>query len=199
MPILFIIVILFTIWLSFEVRKVKKIETKSSEDFWKRELDANYTRPQDISSLVYIHVPLETLPFSENTNEDILQVQDTIKSLTNKKLLNLTGISNTDLKLKYGAKNLDLLMTCDQNFTLFVRSLNKWAHLLYEAGSIAESQQVLEYAVSCKSDISSTYFLLAKIYKEENTPEKIKLLIVQAEELNTLMKTSILQTLNQYL
>ena len=43
-----------------------------------------------------------------------------------RKLLNLSGISNTDLKLQYGHANLDLLAEYDQNFSNLLRCLDSF-------------------------------------------------------------------------
>jgi predicted Zn-dependent protease len=89
------------------------------------------------------------------------------------KILKLTGISNTDLKLAYGAANLNFLSACDENYSRLVRLLNKWGRLLFEKGKNEDALQVLSYAVSIESDIEETYILLAKYYKENGNADKI--------------------------
>ena len=79
----------------------------------------------------------------------------------------------TDLKLTYGAPNLPLLSEYDENFTLLISTLQKWASLLYDAGQTAEAQTVLEFAVSAGSDISGSYKLLASIYRDHQEEQKI--------------------------
>ena len=51
--------------------------------------------------------------------EDYKQIILTLKDLP---IVNFTGISNTELKLRYGAPNIDLLTQYDQNYTLLVRT-----------------------------------------------------------------------------
>ena len=54
---------------------------------------------------------------------------------------------------------------------------------------------MLEFAVSTGTDVTSTYALLSKLYKENNEPEKISGLIEKAEELNSLSRRTILEIL----
>ncbi|MEG1992796.1 MAG: hypothetical protein RR056_05365 [Acetivibrio sp.] len=199
MPIFLIMSILFVIWLGFQIKKTSKVSHHSSEDFWERERNANFVRPKDLSSLEYISVSLTGLPFEDTTDPTLSDTQEEIKRLSQKELLNLSSQSNTDLKYAYGAKNLDYLVCCDQNYALFLRTLNKWAALLYEKKETAKAKIILEYALSLKTDISTSYTLLAEIYFKEGTPEKIYPLITQAEELSTLMKDALIKNLASYL
>jgi len=198
MPVFLILSIIFVLWLGFEIRKHSKVKNTISEDFWKREGDAYFVRPKDISSLEYLNVPIDSFPFKDNTSEAILEVQNAILKLSKKKLLNLNGLSNTDLKYQYGAKNFDELASCDQNYLVFIRTLNKWAHLLQAEGFTEDAKTILEYCIQLDTDISSTYTLLAEIYANEGNYGKITDLIQKAENLNTLMKDSILQALHTY-
>lgn len=79
-------------------------------------------------------------------------------------MVNLTGFSNTDLKLEYGTANISDLTEYDQNYTVLIRTLQKWADILTEAGYVKESVALLEFAVSTGTDISRTYYMLADYY-----------------------------------
>ena len=196
MPFFLCLVIGFVIWLRFKLSKTDKASDKSSKEFWEKEQRANFVRKKDISDLEYIIVPLDELPFSQTRNEEIINVQNHIKSLSNKKILNLSGYSNTELKLAYGTANINALSDYDQNFTSLIKYLNKWGTLLYQDGLQSEAKIVLEYAVKNHSDISATYSLLAEIYAKEQKPNKIKELITRAESINELTRKSTLNTLH---
>lgn len=196
MPGALICIMIFVIWLKYQLSKSSKNEYQSSTQFWKKENQSNFVRKKDISNLDYITIPLNELPFMDNASQEIVHVQDTIKKLSTKKILNLTGYSNTDLKLTYGTANINALSDYDQNYTLLIRNLHKWASLLYEEGKIIESKTVLQYAVKYKTDISSTYVLLATIYESENQPDKIKELIDIVNSQNSLIKETVLNSLN---
>ena len=126
------------------------------------------------------------------------QCESQIQTLKEKKILNLTGISNTDLKLKYGPANLTALTQYDQNFTLLARTLNTWGQRLNELSHPKEAICVLAFAVSIGSDIRATWELLAKLYADSGDLAKIRDMKTTAATLNSLTKNSILATLNSY-
>ena len=130
-------------------------------------------------------------------SEELASAELELCKLSHSKILNLTGISNTELRLTYGTANLDLLTSYDQNFTVLIRTLQKWGTLLSSAGKREDAITVLSYAVSVGSDIAGTYALLARLYKEQGALSEIENLKASAEQLTTLMKPSILRDLDQ--
>ena len=171
-------------------------EQAGMKEFWDREEQANSIRKQDISQLEYITIPLDVLPFKDTNDTKLSEYQDTVRSLSEYKILNLTGISNTDLKLQYGAANLEALSLADQRFTTLARTLASWGTYLYDMGDIAGATTVLEFGIDCRSDVSANYLTLARIYKE-SCPERIDELKTIAEGLNSLTKNSILSGLDE--
>lgn len=190
--------ILFALWISYQAKKNTALGHKKTEEFWAHEHNANFVRKKDISGLDYIKVPLDELPFKDTDNEDLIELQDKVKEIARTDILNLTGISNTDLKYMYGAVNLDRLSICDNNFIKLSRALYNWGTWLYKNQQTEDARKVLEYAVSCKVDISGIYTTLASIYSENQQADKIDYLKEQASALNTLMKDSILKSLDSY-
>ena len=187
--------VLFALFVTYKAKHNTAISHQKSEDYLRYEQDANFVRKKDISGLPYIKVPLDELPFQETTNPDLLELQDKVKEIAQTDILNLTGINNTELKYQYGAANLDRLTICDNNFIKLSRALFNWGMWLYKNHYVDEATQVFEYAVSCKVDISTIYTTLASIYYDNKEADKIDYLKEQATELNTLMKESILKSL----
>ena len=190
--------VLFAFFISSLAKRNTSLAKQMQEDFLTHEQNSNFVRKKDISHLDYIKVPLEQLPFQDTTDEDLQELQDKVKKIAQTDILNLTGISNTDLKYMYGAVNLDKLSTCDNNFIKLSRALYNWGAYLYKNNKVDSAQQIFEYAVSCKVDISAIYTTLASIYYEKGQLEKINDLKEQAKSLNTLMKSSILKALDNY-
>ena len=194
-PTFFILTILMVLWVHYQKRRTDRIAAKQSETFWEREQQANLTRKKDISNLDYITVPVQTLPFPETDREEVSDIQKHILNLASGKIVNFTGLSNTDLKLMYGAPNINLLMEYDKNYLELVRSLYRYGKLLYDLDKKDDAQAVLEYALSVKTDISANYTLLATIYKEKNEIDHINYVISCAEELTTMTKKALLSNL----
>lgn len=138
----------------------------------------------------------EYLDFKEKEKNLHNSIQ-TLQTLSNKKIVNFTGISNTDLKLTYGTANISSLMEYDQNYTSLAMELQNLATLLIALDAEDAAIPVLEFAIATKSDISGTYKCLATLYKKKNQPEKIEPLIQQARDLPTVMSASIVKYLEE--
>lgn len=123
------------------------------------------------------------------------ECKEILRSLSTQKIVNLTGYTNTDLKLSYGTANITCLTEYDQNYTLLVSTLQKWAEALYRGGKKKECRQVLEYAVSVGTDVSHTYFLLADLYDEEGESDLKCSIIEKASGLSSLSSKVIVRTL----
>ena len=121
----------------------------------------------------------------------------TIHELSTQPIVNLTGFSNTDLKLKYGAASITVLTEYDQSYTLLASTLQRWAKQLYESGHIEEARRILEFAVSTRTDVSASYDLLADIYTQNGLNERIPELSATAETLNSLNRKVILRHLEE--
>lgn len=188
--------LIFSIVFFFALQRSKRIEKKIEEDFWERERKSNFTRKKSLDGLNYITIPEEILHMhpacmTEEIDSCLLDLHD----LSSCKIVNLTGWTNTDLKLEYGTANITILSDYDFNYTNLVTALQKLAELLHENGDDALAIEVLEFAVSTGTDVSKSYYLLAELYKSAGTPEKIGFLIRQAQSIHSLMKTSIVQRL----
>jgi tetratricopeptide (TPR) repeat protein len=125
----------------------------------------------------------------------IREYQETLFALSKEPIVNLTGISNTDLKLTYGAPNINLLTLYDQRYTTLARTLQSWAKALYDRGFADKAQSILEFAVETRTDISGTYKLLASIYRENGQTDKIRELIPVACDLNSPLSSHIVSML----
>lgn len=198
MPVLFICFIVFILWFRVKSKQADNKTNNPKEEFLRREYEANFTRKKDISDLDYLIIPENALPFTETEEAEEAGLQKDVKDIISRKILNLSGISNTDLKLKYGHANLDLLSEYDQNFSNLLRSLDNWGSYLYNSKEDKKAaKQVLEYSVSIGSDITRTYTTLANIYLGENSPDKVQSLIDKAENSDFFMKDSIVSKLKK--
>lgn len=190
-------VIILTILLNLRNRKTTSLFKKERASFWEKESIANSTRKKDLSNLHYITIPEKSLPFIETNDEIINSCHNSIHKLMSEQIVNLTGYTNTELKLEYGAANLNTLSGYDSNFTELCRTLNKWGDRLLELGYVTEARTVLEFAVSVLSDVSSTYKTLGKIYIQNGDFSKIDNLLNEAEKLNSLSKQVIIKALSE--
>ena len=177
LPILTIFIV-FLVVLTYHIKKNDATQAKVQDEFWEKERKSNAVRKQDISKLEYITIPLEKMPHRLNT-----EVEKSFFALSEKTMLNLTGISNTDLKLTYGTANLALLSEYDANFTDMVALLPEYTTELLEAGHEDSAQMLLEFGVNCKADSSKIYSQLASLYRAHGETDKLNWLREASESL----------------
>lgn len=190
--------IIFMIVFLINRKKADFKDNSIKQNYLEIERQANSTRKKSLENLDYIIIPFSTLPMNTAAQDEVVsECVKEIRELSKEKIVNFTGLTNTDLKLKYGTANITLLTVYDQNFTLLVRSLQDWAKRLFELGHTDECLILLEFAVSIRTDISSSYYLAAKIYAKQGNMEKITYLIQTAQSLNSAMKNPIVRTLQE--
>jgi hypothetical protein len=164
--------------LNHNIRKNTGTDQRSVSNYLRREDEANAVRRKDISNLPYITVPLDTLPLNITVNDEKkqLKIDEYVKEihlLAEKKMLNLTGISNTELKETYGPANLEVLSIYDQTYARYIRTLYLLADIIYPYYP-AEAAKLSEYCISIGTDISGTYELLGKYYLAHNERERFE-------------------------
>jgi len=166
-PAVLLVFLVFCAWLRYELYKANHTKT-SFKEYLEREQRSNMAPSKSIEGLDYITLDLSRLPFGALKNHpEVDHMEYSVKGLAKegRKIVSLTGITNTDLKLMYGASNLPLLTQYDNNFIALVTILQDWAAVLYEEKMYKECCDILEYAISIKSDVSSSYIMLSDIYE----------------------------------
>ena len=105
-PMFFLLALVFTAWLAFERLKSSKQDEERVRAFWQRENDANNTRRKNLDTLTYIKVPnwitLDALSSALPTDDaELNRCSDIFKSLSSQRILNLTGMTSTDIWIAY--------------------------------------------------------------------------------------------------
>ena len=196
--IIFIVFVYTVLIVAQNTRRQRVIAEKKEREFWDREKRANSVRKKSLDGLDYVKIPLDKLPMGVlPEDEKVREYTELLTYLSTQPIVNLTGYTNTDLKLEYGTANITPLSQYDQNYTTLVRTLQQWADLLWKADLTGEAETVLAYAVSIGTDVSHTYYALAKIYAGRAEYDKIADLIHRAEGLRSALRGSIVRTLQE--
>lgn len=192
--------IIFIIWLTYELKKHEKLEKNALNDFWRREEEANQVRKKSLDNLNYIKIPFDFIPKSLlSDNEEVRDCLELLNKLSEKKIVNFTGYSNTDLKLEYGTANLTELSQYDENYTLYARTIYKLANIYYQNGYESNARILLEKALESGTDISGNYLLLAEIYQKQGENDKLGALLQSAKDLPaTASKKNLIHSLEEY-
>ena len=201
LPYFIIILVIIQLYL----KKSNKSQENTLKQFWEREQKANATRKKDISNLHYIKWD-DSLPTTEsssslsdivNNNTDASAAYDTIMSLKDKQMINLSEYSNTELKLQYGVANLEVLTEYEDNYTLLIKNLSILGHILKEHDDITDATSYLEYGVRIGSDIRSSYADLKNIYSNLNDESKLNKLKQYATLIKSVNKDLIVNMLDE--
>lgn len=187
------IFIVFLLYINFLMHKNKRAQENLEKQFWDRERSANFTRKKDISNLNYLIITEDKIP--QNLTTD---AKKSLETLCGQKMLNLSSMSNTDLKLEYGVANLDELSACDDRFSTFERNAAIYAQELSDAGYTDQARQLLEFAVSCHVDNSNIYTQLAAIYQTGGNLSGILQLQEAAAQLAPFPQKIILEKLKSF-
>ena len=201
--------IVFGFLFSFSMKRRTKKEKKYIDNFWDREREADSTRRKSLENLDYVAIPLNDLPMDVLAElPEIEEYHKKLRELADKKIVNFAGYSNTDLKLEYGAPNINLLSEYDQNFEDLITLLQDWASLLLqnwgEGAQLCPEEErksaaktILAFAVSIGTDITASYEKLVKLYLEYGGQDKLPALKEKAESIRSLSKPRILALLDE--
>lgn len=174
------IFIVFCILLTYRIKKNDGAQQQVMDEFLEKERQSNAVRKKDISKLDYIIIPLDKIPVQLHTD-----TEEKLFALAEQPMLNLGGISNTDLKLTYGTTNLDILSQYDTHFTDMVALLPVYVKELQDAGYGQAACELLEFAIDCNADSRKIYQMLADIYHENHESEKLLWLKEQAQQITS--------------
>lgn len=180
----------------YECKKHSRKSDSAKASFWAREARANTIRRKDISNLNYINIPDSVIP-SDISDDEINEYRTTLLNLQARKILNLSGLTNTDLKEKYGVANLSALSEYDENYITLVNIIARCGARLIEIGNCSLAAVILEYGISIGTDVSRNYYMLAELYRKDNNITGINSLIESADKLDSIMKAPILSKLNE--
>ncbi|MBE5870910.1 MAG: hypothetical protein E7294_06595 [Lachnospiraceae bacterium] len=190
--------IVLIIWLKYEIGKADRLKAKASDSFWDKEMQANNVRKKSLDNLHYVEIPYDLIPRDLLTEYEAMRDSlAMIDALSGKKIVNLNGITNTDLKLSYGTANITPLSEYDENYTKLITALYTIASLLYENGYAGQAVPLLEFGVMTGTDMSGYYRLLQKHYRSTKEPGKLDWLKSCAEKVEGMMKDSICRIVNE--
>ncbi len=196
-PSIFVCFLIFVLWLNYERRKTSRREQKKSDSFWAREDEANRTRKKDISHLPFFKPDKNRIPFPETEDENIIFYQNEVLHYLDTPMMNLSGYTNTDLKLAYGVGNFKTLSEYDENFNSLFMNLSHLGKSYQRRGLLSEAELVYQFCLDFGFQKATDYKALAAVYKEQGTPRKISDLISRAEKSGLPYKETLVQSLKE--
>ncbi|MDR1531747.1 MAG: hypothetical protein LBS62_06130 [Clostridiales bacterium] len=190
-PILFITIVAFTIWLNIMLLRGKKNDTMATDldNLLNEEQKANLTRRKPVPQEVFFTPCLEGLPFRDygiyppaRPDPPAKRAQKAVRDCAAKEMIRFeTERSNIDLKKEFGAANLELIIRGESNYEAFIRALTDWSEALLTEGAAEDAQKVLESALRNGSDLSRNYYALTEIYTQNKDAGNLRLLLARLE------------------
>ena len=193
-PFLTVFIIFLLVVYFYRAHNTKKREERVAA-FWAREEEAKHTPAKDLSTVEYIKVPTDRFPIGALDDDDLMLIEEELVELADKPLLNLNGMTNTDIKIAYGTANFDAISAMGDDFDRLIVLLCDYAKGLIENGMEPEAIEVLEYGRQIGSDVSENYTLLGECYRSQNMEEAYASLVQFVEASDLPLKQSILEGL----
>ncbi len=190
LPIFLTMLVIFCLWLSYEINKSQKESDKQNKAFWDREKLALKSKKVNIESLPLISLSNE-LPIEANPDKELAAIQNKVKALMGADIINLTYLSNTDIRIMYGNNNFEYLSKCDANYIKLCNVLNSWAKYHISHNNYEYAKKILEYAVNSDIDSIGIYQKLLSIYRSEQASDKIEQLYKKTGNLHSPAKEQI--------
>ena len=194
-PSLFICFLIFCAWLNYEKNKSHKKQKRNSQKFWDREEKANHTRNKDICHRPMFSPAKSRIPMPASTDENVTYYQNRVCASLEQPMMDLSGYTNTDLKLAYGTGNFNTLSEYDRNFNDFLMNMTNLGKAYFSAGYFADAAAVYKLCIESGSCRHSDYKALAETYTAMGTPGKISELISEAETSELPRKASLIRQL----
>nr|MBP3597832.1 hypothetical protein [Eubacterium sp.] len=191
-PSLFVCFLIFCAWLHYEKRKATREDMRASKEFWQRESEANASRNKDISHLPFFELDEAQIPLSQTDDENICYYQEKVRGCLALPMMNLSGYTNTDLKLSFGIGNFKTLSSYDENYNSFLINLSNLGKAYHMAGLLSEAEKTYLLCLDSGSDKAIDYLALADIYHESNDDKKLTALIDRVETSDLPRKESLL-------
>lgn len=188
--IIFLLVVYF--YRSYNTHKREKIVAA----FWEREEQAKHAPAKDLSKVEYVKVPLEAFPIGECDSDEVMLIEEELLRISAKPLLNLNGMTNTDVKIEYGTANFDAVCEMGEDFDRLVVLLCDYAKGLMENDLTQKACVVLEYGRDIDSDVSENYTLLGECYLDNGMHSEFDELVSFVGESDLMRKEMILERLN---
>lgn len=186
------------------MRKDSKINDKASKSFWDKEKASLEVRRKSLEPDDYI---LPSLDLSIQKHQeffdglgksDLMRQQTYLLGLVTRPMVNFSHLSNTDLRLQYGAAALKEIEDYEDNYNNYIKTLYTLAKELMDSGEKDLASIYMEEGLRINTDIRKHYILAAKYYDSIQSYHKINELINQAEQLHLLTKNALVEELKTY-
>lgn len=168
--------VLFAFWFKFIIVRTGKKQKNKKEKLMEDEREANFSRVQIIPEQMTYIPDLSKLPVKEYLGEEasdkIALVQARALKAAELPMLRLDPpMTNIDIKRSFGATNLDIITTREENYEQYTRALSNWAAELMAIDNYKDAKDILNICVNMNPMFFLPYSLLCDIYEKTGSKE----------------------------
>ena len=178
---IFGLIMIFVLWLTYELKKRTRLTKQDTEDFWEKERRSGFVPRQNTDDIRFINIDESALPTDCLSGSPLDEAVRGILSLKDVPVADLSEFTNTELKLKYGTANFTKLSEADTHFTSLAQNLGKCISLLYDEGRLAEAEKAALFAADNGIFTTVCIMPLANIYIRVGDMNSLDNLIVKAK------------------
>lgn len=204
-PIFFVFFIIIIVVSHIRASRSENNLDGSQKRFWEKEQASHYVRKKELTEEDYIKGHVDLIPdFKESDYEawgktSLYKAQEQLRETASKEMINLSGMLNSDVRLKYGTAQLDLIESLENNFNNYIQGLSLLGSELAQLDHKDIGQTLLEEAIQVGSDVSHTYMNLSDLYKDSENTEALKELLKKSSQLNSIMKSKIIKHIESHI
>lgn len=173
MPVFLLLVILFTVWFTYERKKSSSQSAAASDGFWSREHEASFARKQSTDDICFLVLDEELIPDPESDDE-LAGITDRLHSLASSEIADLSGLTNTDLKLRWGIANFERLSEADDRFITLTGLIADCCDRLSALGRSGDAAPLLRFAYDNNMRISRIVIAYASLAAEVGDLDLLK-------------------------
>lgn len=202
-PIIFVLFLIFLFIFQHHLRKTDRLTERARKEFWNREENSLFTRKSPIEKRDFLQPKTENLPretldyFIGIEKEELFDLQEKCFELARNPMLDLSDLLNSEVKLKYGSSNLELIGNYEINYNHYIQSLYQLGKGYYDANKHDKAIKVLEEGIQIHTNISDHIILLASLYWQNKNYDHFNQLYDYAINLHSLTKNKIIHHLNE--
>ena len=175
----------FIVWLQISfVAGKKKSSSKKIAEILNEESEANFARRRPLPEDFYFAPDISDLDIKDyaDTKSKVAARQARVLKLAKAKMIRLPqSMTNKEIKMNYGAANLETVTNGEEIYQAFLEALQNWANALSDIGDDDNAKKVFEKAIDLGCDVSRCFIALAGLYSKDKDKSSIDKLIKRLE------------------
>ena len=161
--------LVFAIIFKFVITRTGRSQRESKDKLFEDERSANFSRVQAIPEGIMYTPDVSKLPVREYTDEEkkLRLLQERALAAASKPMLRLDPpMTNIEIKRAFGATNLEIMTTREENYELYIRALSNWAGELISRDNYEAAEIILKICIEMNALFFLPYSLLCDVYEK---------------------------------